>query len=721
MKSYFEPTGRLIMSIGKDLIKDLPAAIVELVKNAYDADATNVIITYRKNKDSLEIIVKDDGHGMSKDTIIGTWMVPSTDYKLRKKTSPKGRTYQGKKGIGRYAVSLLGNKLKLSTVNDGIRTIAFFNWSDFNTNKKLSDIPVYIETEKTNEGSGTILYITNEIGNDLSEKISDEDTKKIEIELSRLLYDKTDFNIEVCYENFFDDVNKNVCKLIEPVEFYDTCHYRLVGVINKDFSYELKYFNYYLDKEKIIDGQIDIFLKERLKKCGKVKIDYRVYDKDPEGIEIITNFINNTQDARYTKTDIRNILKEQSGISIYRNGFRIRPYGDQGYDWLNLDAQRVQNPSLSIGSEQINGRISIEDEEKSGLKEKSARDGLYENDSYWTLQKIANFALSILEKERFKYRRDNKPKKKDKPLEKLFDFSNVKLNVEKSIEKTRKQLKKSPEKQEEIFKVLNKEVSQEIINLEKEKEEDFLEVKETIAIYQKHTTLGNVISVVLHEGRKPLSWYTNKIPSIEEYLKNSYQSDELGKYSYEKLSKDMQKLSAEAKRLSVFFNRLDPLASNKRGRRKKTNLNNLIKNVLELFQEVSDDEGIKMEFTSSDEFHINIIEEDLYMALTNIIENAIFWVKYTGEATMNIEVSIFDKDDKVFIEISDNGLGVSTDDLVDDIIFTPGYSAKKRVIEDNGTGLGLAIAGEAVQRNNGKLEVIDAGKGACFRITLDRN
>lgn len=721
MKSYFEPTGRLIMSIGKDLIKDLPAAIVELVKNSYDADATNVQMIFKKNKDSVEIIVKDDGHGMSKDTVLGAWMVPSTDYKLKNKTSPKGRIYQGRKGIGRYAVSLLGNKLKLSTIHDGFKTLAFFNWSDFNTNKKLSDIPVDIETEKTNEVSGTTLYITNDIGNDLSERISDEDTKKIEIELSRLLYDKTDFSIEVCYENFFDDTSKNICKFIEPVEFYDTCHYRLFGCINEDFSYELKYCNYYSGKEKMINGQIDIFSKEDLTKCGKIMIDYRVYDKDPEGIEIIANFINNTQDARYTKTDIRNILKEQSGISIYRNGFRIRPYGDQGYDWLNLDAQRVQNPTLSIGSEQINGRISIEDEEKSGLKEKSARDGLYENDSYWTLQKIANFALSILEKERFKYRRDKKPKKKDKPLEKLFDFSNVKLNVEKSIEKTRKELKKSPEKQEEIFEVLNKEVSQEIINLEKEKEEDFLEVKEAIAIYQKHTTLGNVISVVLHEGRKPLSWYTNKIPSIEEYLKNSYQSDELGKYSYEKLSKDMQKLSAEAKRLSVFFNRLDPLSSNKRGRRKKTSLNNLIKNVLELFQEVSDEQGIKMKFVSSDEFYANIIQEDLYMALTNIIENAIFWVKYTDEATMNIDVSIFDKDDKVFVEISDNGIGVSTDDLVDDIIFTPGYSAKKRVIEDNGTGLGLAIAGEAVQRNNGKLEVIDATNGACFRITLDRS
>ncbi len=102
MKTYFEPTGRLIMSIGKDLIKDLPAAMVELVKNAYDADASHVKIIYRKKVDSLEIFIMDDGHGMSKDTVTGTWMVPSTDYKLRNKFSPKGRVYQGKKGIGRY-------------------------------------------------------------------------------------------------------------------------------------------------------------------------------------------------------------------------------------------------------------------------------------------------------------------------------------------------------------------------------------------------------------------------------------------------------------------------------------------------------------------------------------------------------------------------------------------------------------------------------------------
>ena len=76
MKSYFEPTGRLIMSIGKDLIKDLPAALVELVKNSYDADASYVKITYLKNENELKIVVEDDGHGMSQDTVLNAWMVP---------------------------------------------------------------------------------------------------------------------------------------------------------------------------------------------------------------------------------------------------------------------------------------------------------------------------------------------------------------------------------------------------------------------------------------------------------------------------------------------------------------------------------------------------------------------------------------------------------------------------------------------------------------------
>ena len=724
MKSYFQPTGRLIMSIGKDLIKDLPAALVELVKNSYDADASYVKITYQKNEKELKIIIEDNGHGMSEDIVLNAWMVPSTDFKLKQKNSPNGRTYQGRKGIGRYAVSLLGNKLELITIKDCSKTIANFDWSEFNSEKKLSKIPIVITTEKTNQANGTKLIIINEYDNSLVDRITEIDSKKVEKELSKLLSNVKDFKIIVNYENFYNEKEKNVCKEIEQLEFNNAWHYRLVGDIYTDFSYKLKYFNFYTNEEKIFQNTFKEELKKDFIPCGKVSIDYRVYDKDSKGIKLIMNFINNNQNINLSKTEIKEMLIDQSGISIYRNDFRIRPYGDKGFDWLNLDAKRVQNPSMSVGSEQTNGKINIESEEDSGLKEKSARDGLYENSNFDTLQRIANLSLNLLEKERFKYREEERQKeikKNSKSIEKLFDFSDVNRKIEKAVKITYKNLTRSPEKIEEYIKELNLNIEKEIQNLEKEKEKEFLEIKDTIAIYQKHITLGNLIGIVLHEGRKPLSYYNNKIPIIEEYLNNLYKSEELEISSYKTLTNDIKKLGEQSKILSNLFKKLDPLASNKRSMIKRISVLKEVKNIVEIFQGDAKDKGIEIKLNNEEELYANIIHDDIYMALSNIVENAMFWVEFSHEEVKIIQIRSYADNDNVFIEILDNGPGISAEDLEDNILFAAGYSGKIRVSENNGTGLGLAIAGEAIKRNNGKLEVIQSSKGACFKITLLRS
>ena len=183
----------------------------------------------------------------------------------------------------------------------------------------------------------------------------------------------------------------------------------------------------------------------------------------------------------------------------------------------------------------------------------------------------------------------------------------------------------------------------------------------------------------------------------------------------------MEKLHDEAKRMSEFFSRLDPLSSNKRGKYKKTSVHKQINGVIELFEETAKDKDIEIQYNSVKELYTNIIEEDLYMALTNIVDNAIFWVGFSSETLKSIEIESYEEDNNICIEILDNGPGISKEDLENDILFTPGYSGKKRVSDDNGTGLGLAIAGEAIQRNNGKLEVIESIKGACFKITLLRS
>lgn len=717
MKSYFEPTGRLIMSIGRDLIKDLPAALVELVKNSYDADASYVKISYIKDEKELKIIVEDDGHGMTKDTVLNTWMVPSTDYKLINKKSPRGRVYQGRKGIGRYAVSLLGNKLELITVKDGIETSAYFDWNEFNSDKKLSEIPITIKTNETTENSGTKLVIINENNNELVDRISEIDSQKVEKELSKLLSNVKKFKIIVGYENFYSEDKKNISKEISQLEFNDAWHYKLSGKIDSNFNYELKYLNFYTKEETIFKGKFEEELLNHSVSCGDISIDYRVYDKDPSGIEVIMNFINGNQNSSLSKTEIKNMLIDKSGISIFRNDFRIRPYGDKGFDWLNLDSKRVQNPSMSIGSEQISGKIGIESEEVSGLKEKSARDGLYENSNFHTLQRLADLSLNLLERERFKYRQ-KVTKKKIKAIDKLFDFSHVNQKMENAVKKAYVNLKKSPDKTEEHFELLNQEITKEIKNLEKEKEIEFIEIKETIAMYQKHTTLGNMISVVLHEGRKPLSWYTSKLPIIKKYLNNLYKSEELEEIDYNKLSSHIEKLTEEAKRMSSLFNRLDPLATNKRGKSKKIKISKKINEVIQLFEDTAKEKDVEISYNSIEDLYTNSIEDDIYMALTNIVENALFWVEFSPESKKSIKIMSYGDDDKVYIEILDNGLGISEEDLKNDILFSPGYSGKRRVSNDNGTGLGLAIAGEAIQRNKGKLEVIESIKGACFRITL---
>ena len=719
MKSYFEPTGRLIMSIGKDLIKDLPGALVELVKNSYDADASYVKITYLKNEENLKIVVEDDGHGMSQDIVLNTWMVPSTDYKLKNKKSPKGRVYQGRKGLGRYAVSLLGNKLELITIREGMKTTANFDWEEFNSEKKLSDIPIFVKTSETTEDNGTKLIITNDNGNNLAEKISELDSEKVEKELSKLLSNIKGFKIVVSYENFYSDDIKNICKEISQLEFNEAWHYKLSGEIHADFNYDLKYSNFYTKEEKEFKGSFIKELPENSVPCGGISVDYRVYDKDPSGIEVIMNFINGNQNTNLSKTEIKNMLIDKSGISIFRNDFRIRPYGDKGFDWLNLDSKRVQNPSMAIGSEQINGKISIEPEEISGLKEKSARDGLYENSNFATLQRIADLTLNLLEKERFKYRQ-KATKKKPEAIDKLFDFSHVSQNMGKAIDRAYKNLKKFPENTDEHIETLNQEISKEIRNLEKEKENEFLEVKETIAIYQKHTTLGNVISVVLHEGRKPLAWYRNKLPAMERKLNSLFDKKEIATTGYNDLYNDVGKLKSEAIRMSDFFARLDPLASNKRKKRKKINAENEIRSVMDIFQTIVEESNIKIEYEMQENITLNLVEEDLYMALTNIIENAIFWVNYSKYDEKIIKISLFTNNDEVVIEIVDNGPGILSEDIKENLLFLPGYSRKKSVMEENGTGLGLSIAGEAIQRNEGTLEAIDSEVGGHFRICLKK-
>ena len=455
------PAGRHLITIGEDLIQDKCAAILELVKNSYDADSPDVKICFHVNesRDLLTIVVEDHGHGMTFEDVTDKWMVPSTDDKVKRRKSPSGRIMQGRKGIGRYAANILGNNLLLESVDQNSnKTTLFIEWQQFSKAKYLDEVEVLIDSKKTSEISGTKLTIESSV-KDIEEW--NKQINKLRFELKKLIPPdvpveaKSDFKIFLVLDNLLLEQEDIITEEIMPYPILDFFDYRITGHINENGNGRLQYINQ--KARNTLVEEIPVSIGPTY--CGTLLVDIRVYDREKESIEaLIARGLKDEVSGQYLKNlETRQLLNSLNGIGVYRNGFRIRPLGDPEFDWLKLNEQRVQNPSQKIGSNQVIGYVHIESEEKSGLEETSARDGLKDNLAYDKLKEITCYIISKLEVRRFTYRRNaglSRPAiKVEKELEKLYDYS----ALQKSISSVLKKSGLSDPTIDEISQIIDKE------------------------------------------------------------------------------------------------------------------------------------------------------------------------------------------------------------------------------------------------------------------------
>jgi len=714
------PSARIITTIGSDLIGDSYAALIELVKNSYDADASNVdvIFDYKKidNEDALVIFVNDDGHGMNFDTFINKWMVPGTDDKLQRKVSPKKRRpLQGRKGIGRFAASILGQEMTLVSIDEhGEQTTAVIDWQVFKSNKFLDDVQVLVEKKSVNKSSGTFLRIIAKNGED-DNKMGCWDSKSITNlinELRKLIspfseFEKDKFAINVSFKNCPDkDINNKEYKIdtYPIIKFYD---YRISGKINNKGEAELIFENNVIPESKQSEKiNTKFLLGPNGKYCGVIKVDYRVFDREPDAINNLINkgLINPVTEKYEGKNEIRRLLNEAYGVNIYKTNFRIRPYGNGGVDWLDLDKDRIQNFTQRISNNQIVGFISIQSEEFSHLEEKSARDGLKENVYYLGLKELAKKALAELEVRRFTYRvksKKSRNKHENKNLtsdvNNLFSLSEIK----KSIDFKLNQLNVSTDFKQDISEIFNKE--------ESNKRELKENIEKTIAIYQGQATLGKIVNLILHEGRKPLQFFNSETKIIEREIRY------FQKTKKEEILKDLDN-SIEGFRINTntisgLFKRISPLANQRRGVRVNFAIIKVLNESYRIFKNSFDDSGIKVTIDCPEKISLCGWAEDLYAAITNMLENSFYWLSLKKGKEKEIKMKVSESSESVLLDFIDNGPGLTDLEIDSEIIFEPGYSKKL-----NGTGLGLAIAGEAINRLNGKLIVRKYDHGSYFQM-----
>ena len=319
------PAGRHVLTIGRELIQDQYAAIVELVKNAYDADSPDVNIDFVSSEGNTgyAVTISDRGHGMSRDTVINKWMVPSTDDKLHRKKSQSGkRIMQGRKGIGRYAASILGSDLLLeTTTSEGKKTTVYLIWKNFETAQYLDDVEVLIETVDVSEPQGTRLTIIGD-SNHLAEWDEDQ-FSRLRFELKKLISpvsaaldednDDEKFQINLTVEQFekIQDVNEE----IEPYPIFELFDYKIAGEVSSNGEGVLTYS---LQKARnTVEETIPLTL-DTPTGCGDLYFDIRVYDREKESIEeLIARGLKDDETGEYVgKLQARQLLNKFNGIGV---------------------------------------------------------------------------------------------------------------------------------------------------------------------------------------------------------------------------------------------------------------------------------------------------------------------------------------------------------------------------------------------------------------------
>ncbi|EHH1180227.1 sensor histidine kinase [Vibrio vulnificus] len=728
-----KPRARLIRTIGDKLISGPEAAIIELVKNSYDAESSSVNIKISPpQKFPLfggEIVISDTGHGMTEHDLINNWLEPATDTKALNKKSRNGiRTVLGAKGVGRFASASLGHFITLESVakvNDTYEKVVLkLDWRVFEQHKYLDEIDIDIsKTELTSASTTgvtiTITELTTIWDNDKVLSLIKElrrlatptsDKFDISLDLSNYTEDNEepyDFNgVDFLKENnqlaeilqngknFEDDFNH----IIRPYSLLNHSDYHLKGEFDKYGNFEGTFNIVRGDNvPKPITFKGPSF-KTGQRTCGHLVVDLKIYDQEPEAVKYLFKRMNVNYDL-FGLRKARALIADSSGIAIYRAGFRVRPYGEPDHDWLKLEKRRVQNPSLRIGHAQVAGTIHIEDEETSHLVERSSREGLETNGSYIRLVQLLEHLFVQIEPKRKDFREKAGLSRKPKPsIGQAREIANLE-----SISKAVQSL--SPEEQKPI-----------LLKIEKESQA-LTKALDEIEAYQKllesRAALGLVVGQVIHDGRTYLEPINSSAQKIIEHAKFLFEDSKKGELIREFYPTYGEAIQTGANGLSSLFQSLDPISG--RSKRKNTYfpLNQAVQEVTNLLGEKIIMSGVNIQNTVADEIAYGFFG-DMQAALLNIIDNAIYWLSTVKNDNPTITFSSNSDSSFVYLEIKNNGPTISEDSK--DIIFDAGVSHKQ-----DGHGLGLSIAREACRNSGGELRLSSIEPETCFTIEFPIN
>lgn len=710
----FEPYARLMNIIGDQLITDKKVAVIEVVKNCYDADAENVQVrffnmknygkSYLTEKEKPYIEIEDDGDGMTLDIIKNVWLKPATPNKLEKRRNKaditlKGRIIQGEKGIGRFAIHKLGEKIELYTKALGCKEIKLeMDFTEYNPEKAdlfnqpptdyklLSDVyNNWYEndpSEQISNEKGTLIRIYN-----LRDNWNEIDLKELYKSIQRLIppVDKNaedlgvtfipDFKITILRDNriFTSEQVTTFKDVIERAQF------TMIGSVSKDGEIS---FNYHcsapmrsfkrtvnifesndMNKYQYDSRSISKWQKEYNKnepKCGMFYFTFYAYDLKNKDKNILTK-------------DVEEFIKDNF-VFLYRDGVRVYPYGEKGYDWLELDKLRATVRAANfISYNDLTGFVYISKDGNKLLKDSTNRQGMMDMDGAFVdfttlvtgVTEIFNTEIKI-DKNKLLIHKNTSFKDSNDIMKKSFE------SLKYSLEKTNNQ---------EVLERANKFLD--TVNKHNTILKGRMETVEDLA------GLGMAVEKSSHDSLMVLSKMRNNIGDFKNKVKNlDYTNTEL-----------LGVLNELDENLDFVYDELQviqPLFKNQRKGIKDISIYESTEKVVKYFRRDIENK-ISIKIIKDNDIIVKTNAGLILQILINVIDNAIYWVNKNDYNDKEIIFKINSENNSLII--SDNGPGIRED--VVPLVFSEFFSLKS-----DGRGLGLYIAREILLRINGEISVI---------------
>ncbi|PTA48647.1 hypothetical protein C9I43_16330 [Shewanella morhuae] len=735
-----------VSRLGLELVSKKETALSEIIKNAYDADADTVNVDFftEDNKSWLEII--DNGSGMSRNELINGFMRISTSMKKNVEYSQKyNRKRAGKKGIGRFATQRLGLKLTVITKRsiDSSCLKIEIDWREFESDKELIAISnkiVKVDSEcfqRYQFESGTLLII-----NDLRDSWTENQIKrayrytsglllpfpvsKVKNENSSLINKLDDPGFLVVIKRVMDG---NVINIIDVNDMYlKHALAEIEGWIDdkgKGFwKVKSNYIKYDSGKKNYITKTLSQYQEKDQEVIENISVSeirnvsFKAYYFSPKAVSHVPKLLNST---------VTENLRDSGGIRLYRNGFRVLPYGEKFDDWLRLDFHsKVRTILPSIGNQNFFGVVEITPDTQGYFEEVASREGLLETDAFNELREFVSSAI----------------------LSAIVDFSYA-LGQTKVFAGEKDYIKKERVTLKEALEELTESIEQ----LEKSPESERDSVPPNGTLFDESQTEQNKSST---EGSRVIS--NELIESIVKQTKYLIDKTEmyrilagLGlsmaefthevKFSILKVSDNLSKLREIVKKQSVDCE-IDPVFFAVENLRSYTSFFEAS------FQSLTDKEGVLIDLRRFVNEFIEVLKDTKHedeqidisislkgvdfvapkahranfdSVLVNLYSNAKKAI-YRAGVVGRIQIELEETEDTVEMIFSDNGCGVPEENRGK--IFEEFFTTNTQVFSASenqqmlGMGLGLTIVREIVEGLGGEIDLITPKEGFSTSIQV---